>query len=205
MSWRAFKFYLAHPIIFFRRLGYFFYEIRHPDEPWIAQKAVQFLDQNLKSDMVLFEWGSGRSTRWFAKRVQKVISIEYNSEWSQRVQKQLVEEGVENVSLKYIPLEHPLKAPTPKRYPKVPQYVAAIFQHEPESLDVIVVDGHYRLTCVDQGLGYLKKGGYLVIDNSNRSSKEEWGVPPEWPIVHESENVMTQTTIWKKTTNGVTP
>ena len=198
MSWRAFKFYLFHPIIFLRRIGNAVYELQHPNDPWLAPGAVKFLDEHLRKDMVLFEWGSGRSTIWFSERVKKVISIEYHEGWAKKVANQLSDKGIGNVDLRYIPLQHPLKAPTPKYYPKTPNYVAEIQRFEKASLDVIIVDGHYRLTCVDKCLPYLKNGGYLVIDNSNRETLELWGVPRTWPLRHESENVMTRTSIWQK-------
>lgn len=198
MSWRAFRFYLFHPIIFLRRIGYWFHEIRHPDDPWLAQKAVKYLDQILKKDMTLFEWGSGRSTLWFSPRVKNVVSIEYNQDWSKRVESMIQEKQADNIDLRYIALEHPYKAPTQKHYDKVPDYVAEIFKFPKGHFDVIVIDGHYRLTCADQCLDYLNDNGYLVIDNSNRSSLEEWNLPSHWPLVHESENVVTRTSIWQK-------
>jgi SAM-dependent methyltransferase len=198
MSWRAFKFYLFHPIIAVRRLGNMIYEWQHPDEPWLAPAAVRFLDEHLKSEMTLFEWGSGRSTFWFADRVRSVVSIEYHEQWAQKISRQIKERGQSNIDLRYVPLDHPLKVPTPKHYDPLPRYVDVIHEFSKESFDVIVVDGHYRLTCVDQCLDYLKPGGYLVIDNSNRSSKDEWSVPKGWPLVHESENVMTRTSLWQK-------
>lgn len=198
MSWRAFKFYLLHPIIFLRRIGNAIYELRHPDEPWLSPGAVVFLDEELKPEMRLFEWGSGRSTVWFANRVKEVVSIEYHKEWAQKVEKMLKDKDVKNVDLRYIPLDHPIKDPTPKYYEITPKYVAEIEKFPKESLDVIIVDGHYRLTCVDKCKDYLKLGGILVIDNFNRDTVEGWGVPQTWSLLHQSENVMTQTSIWQK-------
>lgn len=199
MSWKAFKFYLLHPIIFLRRVGNAIYELRHPNDPWLSQGAVEFLDKNLKNNMTLFEWGSGRSTLWFSDRVKKVISIEYHEEWAEKVKLMIKEKN--NVDLRYVPLDHPWKAPTQKHYDKTPRYVAEIEKFDKESIDVIIVDGHYRLTCVDKCLEYLSPKGYLVIDNSNRETLETWGVPSHWPLMHESENVMTRTSIWQKVGN----
>ena len=198
MTFRAFKFYLTHPIIFIRRIGNFFYELAHPDEPWLAPKAVRFLDNNLGSEMKLFEWGSGRSTLWFSERVKKVVSIEYHEGWSHKVKKMIEDKGAQNVDLRYIPLDHPIKDPTPKHYDPIPKYVSEIFKFDKGYFDVIIIDGHYRLTCADKCLEYLSENGYLVIDNSNRETKSDWGVPTHWPLLHESENVMTQTSIWMK-------
>jgi hypothetical protein len=105
---------------------------------------------------------------------------------------------ISNVDLRYIPLDHEYTAPTFKHYPETPHYVAEIFKFEKESFNVILVDGHYRQTCVDQCLDYLRSGGCLVIDNSNRLPLADWGVPQSWPMVHQSQNVVTETSIWRK-------
>lgn len=198
MGLRSFQFYMLHPIIFVRRLAYKIYEWRHPDDPWIAQGAVEFLNSRLNKDMKLFEWGSGRSTLWFSKRVNVVISIEYNSQWASKLAAMISDQKIENVDLRYVPLDHEHKAPTTRHYDQIPQYVAEIFKCDRESFGAIVVDGHYRLTCVDKCLDYIRSGGYLVVDNSNREPLHQWGVPPNWRVVHQSKNVMTETTIWQK-------
>ena len=191
-------YYLARPQLIIQRLQYAIYVRRHPDEPWLSPDSVRFLDKNLNKKMTLFEWGSGRSTLWFAKRVKDVVSIEYHSGWAQKVEKMLQDKSVRNVELCYIPLEHPIKEPTPKHYDPIPKYVSKIFSYPKKHFDVVLIDGHYRLTCADQCLDSVKEGGILVIDNSNRVSLEEWAIPKSWPIVHESENVVTRTTVWKK-------
>jgi SAM-dependent methyltransferase len=198
MKVKSILFYLKNPIIFIRRIGYQFYEWKHPEDPWLSQGAVAYLNSFLKKDMLLFEWGSGRSTLWFSKRVKKVVSIEYNKSWFDRIIAKIKENNLKNIDLKYIALEHKIESPTQRHYPKIPDYVAEIFKSESESYDVIVVDGHYRLTCVEHCKKYLKNDGILVVDNSNREHVKEWGIPKEWILLHESENVMTQTTLWQK-------
>ena len=148
--------------------------------------------------MKVFEWGSGRSTLWFADRVRSIVSIEYNKEWADKVTEMIGAKNVNNVELKYIPLDHAKHLPTPRIYEPLPKYVSEIFNYPKESFDLVIVDGHYRLTCVDQCLDYIKPGGYLLIDNSNRVPRHEWPVPQTWPLIHESENVVTRTSIWQK-------
>ena len=198
MKMKTLFFYGTRPVLGARRLALAWHEWRHPDEPWIAQGATAFLKQNLNQDMNLFEWGSGRSTAWFAKLCKSVVSIEYNEEWSQKVRKQLMKEGTDNAKVLYLPLEHDKSLPTPEYYDPIPKYVSSLFEYSKEHFHCIVVDGHYRLTCVAQCKEYLKPGGFLVIDNSNRVPRDEWAIPIDWPQVHQSENAMTETTIWQK-------
>lgn len=198
MKLSSLAYYGLRPKKALQKVALTFYEWRHPDEPWIAQGATRFLETHLRPEHRVFEWGSGRSTAWFARRTQQVISIEYDELWARKVRQSLQEQNLANTQVHFIPLEHDKKAPTPEHYSPIPKYVAALFDHPKESFGLIVVDGHYRLTCVAQCLPWVSPGGYLLIDNSNRVPREEWKVPQHWPQVHQSENVMTETTIWQR-------
>jgi len=190
--------YLFQPIYVARRIAYKFYELSHPDEPWIAQDAIRFCEKNLTKQQVGLEWGSGRSTAWFGARLKWLLSIEYDRTWHSTVITQLHEKGMKNVDCRHIPLEHEPNDPTYPHYEKIPKYVSVVEEFEDESIDFVVVDGHYRQACVLAALGKIKSGGLFLVDNTNRLPIEEWGVPSDWPIVHQSSNVMTETTIWKK-------
>lgn len=192
------KFYIKRPWVGLRRIAHAFYEWKHPDEPWLAQGAVRFLDETLTTKMKVFEWGSGRSTLWLCQRSKEIVSIEYNEEWAQKVENMLQTGNVDNATLRYIPLDHDRSLPTPLKYDPIPKYVEEIFKYPKESFDLVIVDGHYRPTCVEECLPYIAKGGYILIDNSNRQPRDQWRVPMDWPLVHESENVMTRTSIWQK-------
>jgi hypothetical protein len=179
-----------------RRVAYKLYELTHPEEPWMSQRAVRFLDRVLGPDMMGFEWGSGRSTLWFGRRLSRLISIESDPTWYERTQRKLRQRRLSTVECHLIPLDHPMSEPTRAVYPIMPRYVAAV--HAVGDLDLAVIDGHYRQACVLASLAKLKPGGYLLIDNTDWLPIEAWGVPVDWPIAHQSRNVLTQTTIWRR-------
>jgi hypothetical protein len=189
---------LFRPIYLARRTAYAIYEILHSDEPWIAQSAVRYCESVLDGSQVGLEWGSGRSTNWFGERMKSLVSIEFDSAWHERVCQQLNAKGHRHIECKFIALDHPLEEPAQPHYDPLPSYVKIAETFADESLDFVVVDGHYRQACALAALPKLKSGGHLLIDNSNWLTLEEWGVPASWPIVHQGSNVMTQTTIWKK-------
>lgn len=190
--------YFLKPIYFTRRILHKIYELNHPDEPWLSQGAVNFCDRHLSEDQIGFEWGSGRSTAWFGKRLKSLLSIEHDPNWHATVLGMLRERNLDNVECRYIPLEHHLDEPTHTHYEKTPEYVKAIEEFNDETIDFVVVDGHYRQACIMSSLNKIKPGGLLLADNTNRLPLEEWGVPHNWPMVHQSHNVMTETTIWQK-------
>jgi SAM-dependent methyltransferase len=194
----ALKYYARNPTTALRRVGYKFYELTHPDEPWMAQGAIRFCEASLTRDMAGFEWGSGRSTAWFAQRLGSLTSIEHEPGWFKVVQEKLKRSSIRNVTYRYVPLNHPPHEPHRPIYDPIPDYVAAIEEFQDGTLDFAAVDGHYRNACIAAALRKLKPGGLLLVDNTNWLSLSEWGVPPDWKLVHQSSNVMTETTIWRK-------
>ena len=115
-------------------------------------------------------------------------------EWYEKVRREIDS----NVNLRHIPIEHGRDEPTPDFPEPTPKYVAAVEEFDDGGLDFVLVDGHYRLACVRAALPKLKPGGLLAIDNTNwLDSLAAWGVPAGWELVHQSENVMTETTVWR--------
>ena len=84
-------FWLARPRMLAARFRYWLWEKRNSDKPWLTPGAVAFLDARLTPDMVGIEFGSGRSTAWFARKVARLTSIEHHQGWHQQVQEQLAE------------------------------------------------------------------------------------------------------------------
>jgi hypothetical protein len=54
--------------------------------PWTAPAAIRSLNRILRPEDVLLELGSGACTGWLAHRVRRVVSLEPNPEWAERVQ-----------------------------------------------------------------------------------------------------------------------
>lgn len=189
---------VTQPGYIIRRIAYKFYEFTHPDQPWISQEAIHFCEKNLTRDQIGLEWGSGRSTAWFGSRLKSLLSIEFDIAWHSRVENILQNKGIKNVECRYVKLEHSPQEPTYPNYEKIPAYVSVVDEFQDNSLDFVVVDGHYRQACILAALAKIKPAGLLLVDNTNWLPLKEWGVPENWPIVHQSSNVMTQTTIWRK-------
>jgi hypothetical protein len=188
--------YIYRPVHLIRRVAYEFYQFRHPEEPWMAQEAVRFCNTALKQTDVALEWGSGRSTKWFAARVGKLLSVEFDSDWYRKVSADLA--SFPNAQCRFVPLEHAPDEGTVAHYEKISAYVAVVDEFADGSLDFVVIDGHYRQACILGVLPKLKSQGLLLVDNTDWLPLADWGVPPSWPIVHQSRNVLTQTTIWQK-------
>jgi hypothetical protein len=192
------RYWLSHPLKFGRRIWHFFYEKAHPHEPFLAPAAIRFLDAALPREGIGLEWGSGRSTQWFARRLRQLVVVEHDSNWYEDVSAQLGGAAIRNVDYRLIPLEHPSEAPTKPLYDPMPLYASFVQEFPDAHFDFIEVDGHYRQACVVEALAKVKPGGLLLVDDTNWLPLEEWGVPQSWALVHQSVKINTVTSIWQR-------
>ena len=146
----------------FNRLLEKSYRHSHPDVPWLAPAAVDFLDGYMQPSDDMLEFGSGRSTLWFASKVHHITSVEHNPEWYARINSKISTSSITNISY----LLHQ------KQEESIPasetNYVMATASFKFSSLDIVLVDGTYRAQCVLKSLPLLKPGAILIIDNVNR-------------------------------------
>jgi predicted O-methyltransferase YrrM len=193
------RFYTQRPLMVPRRLAQMAYEAAFPGRPWLARQAVTFCDEHLTTAHVGLEFGSGRSTVWFAPRVRGLTSIEHDPVWYRAVKDMLETHGMDNVRYLLVPLDHDPSEPQLPRYKQSPRYVAVSEEFADGELDFVVVDGHYRQACIAAATRKLKPGALLVVDNTNWLPRHKWGVPTDWALVHRSTNVMREeTSIWRK-------
>ena len=120
--------------------------------PWYTYPATEYLEQLDFSDASVFEYGSGNSTLFWAARAKHVVSVEDDRAWFQK----LSEKRPPNCELI---LETDLY-----EYPGVIGRVDGLF-------DVIVIDGaargNTRLKCARLAIERLRKGGMIILDNSD--------------------------------------
>jgi predicted O-methyltransferase YrrM len=137
----------------------------HPEEPWLTPAVVHILDQHLTKEMIGLEFGSGRSTVWFARHLGKLTSIEHSPEWFKRVNNLLRNAGAHNVELFL------------RENSTNDDYSSAANQINNGSLDFVLVDGIDRGKCAVSSLEKLKPGGILVIDDVHRYLPSESRAP----------------------------
>lgn len=184
----------------FNRLRQKLYEKRNPDAPWMTPKAIELLDQLITSDDIGVEYGSGRSTRWFARRCKHLTSFENNKKWFEIVSKQIT--SFTNVSYEF----HDLN-----KDPMESSYCRSIKQFPDESLDFIVIDGKCRELIASNSVTKLKRGGLLIFDNAERYLPNDFDIPEsignDGALIHDRIKILMESTgMWRRiwTTNGVT-
>lgn len=143
--------------------------------PWITFRAIDWLDAYLKPGMSVFEYGAGGSTLYFAQRVARVISVEHDAGFFAVVKALLKERGLSNCALQ---LHEPKPCDGSSRpfasfQPKYSgmcfeSYVKAIDEFPDDHFDLVLVDGRARLACVERAAKKIRRGGALVLDNTDR-------------------------------------
>ena len=151
--WHALKLLFFEHKYFFARLQVIIYQFVHPDAPWLTKTAVSYLDQHIEKQMLGFEWGSGKSTQWFAKRLEKLVSVEDDRNWYDRVRHQIA--GL-NVDYRFVPTETDWES-----------YANQILEFPDGHFDLIVVDGSCRDACIRAAVPKVRLGGMIVVDNAD--------------------------------------
>jgi predicted O-methyltransferase YrrM len=136
------------------------YQRRNMDKPWLTDQAITLLGGGLlRRQDVGLEWGSGRSTMWFAQRLKHLTSIEADEKWYQRVKSMLAEKNISNVDYRL--------SPVPDEEERESDYTRAADEFNDQSLGFVLVDGAARGTCALHALPKIAPGGLLAIDNIN--------------------------------------
>ncbi len=127
--------------------------------PWMNYSIMEFLNDRMNKNINIFEYGSGYSTLYFANLVKNIISIEYNEEWFNAINKKL--NSITNINLVHIPFGI--------------NYVTAIenINSDNKIFELIIIDGRNRVECARISLNYLTQDGILLLDDSDRERYQE--------------------------------
>ena len=130
------------------------HEKTHPNDPWLTRQSVHILADLLQDTDTGLEFGSGRSTIWFAQRTSRVISIEHDFKWYQSVGQKIQDLNLESkIDYRYCD--------------NIADYVGQIDSLEDNSIYYCLIDGKARDECTLKVLPKLKHEGILIIDNIN--------------------------------------
>jgi len=144
------------------RIAHLYYKKRHPDVPWLTRTANEILDTYLTRLDIGLEFGSGRSTVWFANRIARLTSVEHNEDWAANVREMLNRANIKNVDYRFLPKDKSESEGSEAAYVRV------IDGFDANSLDFCLVDGAYRDFCALKVMDKIRPGGVLIIDNINR-------------------------------------
>lgn len=124
--------------------------------PWMNYPVITFLKERLNKDINIFEYGSGYSTRFYAKKVNTVTSLEYNQFWYTKIKETLPS----NVDLIYQETDINGK------------YCRAIHETE-KRYELIIIDGDDRENCMKECISSLTDNGVVLLDDSQRKEYDD--------------------------------
>lgn len=146
--------------------------------PWMCYPLIEHLENNLKKSDIVFEFGFGTSTLFFAKRVQKVFAIETRKKWFDLMVKKAKDLKIKNIEI--ILLENGLED---ESYEKMPQkilqndykkYADEVFDGSAEAsfdkFDLIVIDSIKRAKSTYESISCLSENGRILLDDFERKS-----------------------------------
>jgi hypothetical protein len=124
--------------------------------PWVTYSFIDFIKPRLNKNLSIFEYGSGNSTLFYAKNVRRVVSVEHDEAWFNKI----VNEKATNAEMIFTALE------------KDGEYSqkAKLLN---EQFDIIIVDGRDRVNCCKHSVDALSTNGVLVLDDSERDFYDE--------------------------------
>lgn len=119
--------------------------------PWVTYSFIDFIKPRLSKNLSIFEYGSGSSTLFYAKHVKRVVSVEHDEAWYNKI----VKSKAQNAEMIFSKLE------TGGEYSKKAATLG-------EQFDIIIVDGRDRVNCCISSISALTPAGVLVLDDSER-------------------------------------
>lgn len=145
---------------FLRKAGYF-HSIRYrapcrPDGtslPWMNYAIIAFLEERLNASLSVFEYGSGNSTLFFAKRVDHVVSVEKDPNWHEYVAA-MMPENVELILCQ----------------PYSPEAYLKVIGQQDKRFDIVIVDAEERRQCLMDAPRWLTPGGVVILDDATEDT-----------------------------------
>lgn len=154
-------------------------DLIHLDLPWWSIKAVRVVDSllNTKPKTTVFEYGSGASTVWLAKRVAKVFSVDHDRDWFNTLQSYIPSDSRAEIRLIS---PQPIQTQRTTIRSQKPGWENSDFSEYVNEIKkmnmtfgVIVIDGRCRAECLVTAIPFLEEHGFIIFDNSHRTRYTE--------------------------------
>lgn len=152
---------LIGPILFAYRTGYWLSAFKraavsrnNEPLPWYTYPSIDFLKYRSYEDKVVLEFGGGQSTLWWAHRAKKIVTLEGDKEWYEKIKGKMPD----NVDLSYVSME--------SKEANICQVKEVLNNKDFDKYDVIIIDGLYRFEMIDIAINHLKEDGIIICDNA---------------------------------------
>lgn len=113
--------------------------------PWYTYPAIEFVKRLPLHNKDVLEYGGGFGTIYYSRRARSVSVVEHDPEWTRQI---VNIAGYRTAAF----VEHDRA-----RYVNAPA----------GKYDIIVIDGEWRMDCAKAAISKLRKGGMIILDNSD--------------------------------------
>jgi hypothetical protein len=124
--------------------------------PWLTYPAISFLSERLNGDLTIFEYGSGNSTLFYSKIVKKIIAVEHDKEWYEKIKGNL--SG--NAEIIFVNVDYN------GRY-------CQTIKNTNQKYDIIIIDAEDRVNCIKNCLDNLDEKGIIILDDTELEEFKE--------------------------------
>lgn len=126
--------------------------------PWYVKSFLDVLKTWDLSDKIVFEYGLGYSTIWWAKNCKSLSGVDNSLNWISEVDVYLKDLGLHSkANLFYVPVED-------ADCNTANNYVISTIIATPTP-DIIVIDGCFRDESIITAIEAIKPGGIIICDN----------------------------------------
>ncbi|GAB3773195.1 hypothetical protein GCM10028818_14390 [Spirosoma horti] len=140
------------------------------DLPWLTYPFINFIEPRLKETFLMFEYGSGSSTIWFAKHVDKVYSVEHDREWYNKISKN--KPANVELTLREVDVKGDYSAITYMSLADESSYSSEI-KNTNKLYDIILIDGIFRANSIVNSVNSVKETGVIIVDNVDYVESQE--------------------------------
>jgi hypothetical protein len=133
-------------------------------KPWMHKDSIEYIENYSNNKQItLLEFGSGNSTIYYENICNKIYSVEHNKIWYDKIKNQLTKTNYKLQEINYIS-----KPPINHKFYNVDKITELFPDIIGECIDVLIIDGIDRVNCFFGSINNVKKGGLIVLDDSNR-------------------------------------
>ena len=131
---------------------------KRPDQPWWPMSVIPQIENHLTGTATVLEFGCGSSSLWLARRAQRVIAIEDDPGWAEKIRMRAREMKLDN-------LEIVVRSGT--QYFDLSAFAGL-------NVDLAIVDGSYRWKCLGAVLPLMNDNSVVYLDNSDADKDIRW-------------------------------
>lgn len=158
-------------------------------QPTYTVPARHYLDEIIRPDWRVFEYGSGASTLYFHERVSEIVAVEHSDHWAHNTNRSMGTDGVLLVQQDAEPVASAGPSESeffahgftlPLHHENVQNeyhgmqnwewrgYASQIYRWPPGHFNVVAVDGMARSLCLYYAGKMCADDGFIILDNSCR-------------------------------------